>query len=273
MIKLVEAVILGVVQGLTEFLPISSSGHLVIFRHVLDLKASSISFDISVHIGTLMAVMAYFWEDIRSILITLYRSISFFIKRTHSQQTAVNDHDIRWIFLIITGTIPTAIAGILFYQISDRLFSSVFTVGVMLFITGFLLWLTRGVKKTGKGIDLFTVRDAFIIGLMQGMAILPGLSRSGCTIAVGLFLGIHREIATKFSFLLSIPAILGAGFLIIKKLPNDPSFSVTITLMGTAVSCMVGFLSLKFLVFIIKQGKLYFFAPYCWLLGLIAFYL
>lgn len=269
----VESVVLGVIQGLTEFLPISSSGHLVIFQNLFGLKEANVGFDISVHIGTLMAVVIYFWEDIQSMIITLCRFLCSLHKRTTYTSSTLKDPDMRFILMIVVGSIPTAIIGLLFYQIVDQLFSSVVIVGIMLFVTGLLLWLTRMIKTVGRDIELLTIRDALVIGIVQGMAILPGISRSGSTIAVGLFLGISRGTAAKYSFLLSLPAILGAGLLMIKDIPNDPHFSLTITFIGTMTSCIVGYLSLKLLVFIINRGNLHFFTPYCWIVGFVSFWL
>lgn len=270
---IVEAVVLGVVQGLTEFLPISSSGHLVIFQNLFGLKEPIVGFDISVHIGTLIAIITYFFHDIREIIKAFIRLCFLLVKGKTSWSMLMEDYYIKWIVLIIAGSVPTAILGLAFYRISERLFSSVFLVGITLIITGSILWLSRNAKTTVKNIGRFTIMDAVIVGLAQGIAVLPGISRSGSTIAVALFLGIERETAARYSFLLSIPAILGAALLKIKDVSHDPSFNPGITLTGSFISCIVGFLSLKFLVFIVKRGKLHFFSIYCWLAGVTALFI
>ena len=269
----VESIVLGVIQGLTEFLPISSSGHLVISQYLFGLKEPHLSFDIAVHLGTLAAVIIYFWQDIRSLVITLLNFPSLYSKYKRGQLTPLEKQDMKLLLLIIIGSIPTGVIGLLFHEISDRLFSSVSLVGVTLLITGSLLWLTAYVKKPGCGILEFSKTKSFLIGIVQGLAILPGISRSGSTIAMGIFLGISKETAAKFSFLLSIPAILGATLLMVKGLSDDPTFSTNTTILGTLTSCIVGYLSLRLLVYIINKGKLHYFAPYCWMMGMVCFLL
>ncbi len=266
--EILQAVVLGTVQGGTEFLPVSSSGHLVILQHLFGLTESHIGFDIAVHVGTLVAVIAFFFRDIRSLVVTLVRCVMPAAKRKWSDLPALTHPDIKLAALVMIGSIPTAVIGLLFHRISDVLFSSVNLVGMMLIITGLLLILTRWVKKNQKSFHAFTFKDALIIGLVQGMAILPGISRSGATIATAIFLGIRKEIAVEFSFLLSIPAIFGAGMIMVKDMAGDSAlWDAKIMFTGMLASCVVGYFSLSMLVFIIKKGRLHFFAPYCWILG------
>ncbi|MCF8070251.1 MAG: undecaprenyl-diphosphatase UppP [Desulfobacterales bacterium] len=263
---LFQAVVLGIIQGLTEFLPISSSGHLIIFQHLFGLTEPALFFDISLHVGTLIAVIVFFRRDIRNILSALQKLII-----NNSQFSAVHENpDIRITFLIILGSVPTAIIGLFFKNIADRIFSSVTLTGIMLLITGLFLWSTRWIKKTGKDVLKVSVLKAFIIGTVQGLAILPGISRSGSTIVAGLFLGLNRETAAKYSFLLSIPAIIGAEILSLKDLFNDSAVLDLATCLGTVAAGITGYCSLKLLLFIIKKGKLHLFAPYCWLAGVVA---
>jgi undecaprenyl-diphosphatase len=270
---IIEAVVLGVVQGVTEFLPISSSGHLVIFQHLFRLKEPVVAFDISVHIGTLIAVITFFFHDIKEIIKAFIRVSILLLKTKTSRSISMKDLYARWLILIIAGSIPTAVLGLAFHKIVERIFSSVFFVGIALIITGLILWLSRNSKRPEKNIDSFSIKDAVIIGLAQGIAVLPGISRSGSTIAAGLFLGIERETAARFSFLLSIPAILGATLLMVKDALQDPLFNLETALTGAFISCIVGYLFLRFLVFIVKKGKLHFFSVYCWLLGLTALFI
>lgn len=265
---LLQAIILGIIQGLTEFLPVSSSGHLVIFQNLFGLKEPELFFDISVHVGTLAAIIIFFWKEIRAIIISLAHFIALALKKRVSFHSVYEDKDAKLAILIVVGSIPTAIIGILFHKIADILFSSVVLVGFMLIITGLLLWGTRWVKKDCKSINDFSIRDALIIGLVQGMAIIPGISRSGSTIAVGLFLGLNRETAARYSFLLSIPAILGASVLSLNHL-SAHNVPLKVTLFGAFTSCIVGYWALKLLVKIVKHGRIQIFAPYCWIIGIL----
>lgn len=265
-----QAVILGIIQGFTEFLPVSSSGHLVLSQLLFGLKKPELFFNISVHMGTLVAVGIVFRSEIRSIIISVLRCTAMFIKKETSFDHIYEDPDLKLGFLIVIGSVPTAILGLLFNKVTDQLFSSAVIVGIMLVVTGFLLWSTRWIKKDGGGIGSFSIKDALVIGLMQGMAILPGISRSGSTISAGLFLGLSRETAARYSFLLSIPAILGAEVLSLKDLAAHSVFSYKVTLLGAVTSCIVGYGSLRFLVYIVKQGRMHIFAPYCCLAGIMA---
>ena len=265
-----QAVILGIIQGLTEFLPVSSSGHLVIFQHLFGLKEPELFFDICVHLGTLVAVIIFFWKEIEAIIISISRFVKLYFKKKVSFVYIFEDVDTKLAFLIVVGTIPTAILGLLFHKVADLLFSSVVIVGFMLLLTGALLFSTRWVKNVGESITHFSIKDALIIGLMQGIAIMPGISRSGSTIAIGLFLGLNRETAARYSFLLSIPAILGAALLSLMDVSTNSAFPLTVSFIGAFTSCIVGYSALRLLVYIVKQGRLHIFAPYCWLAGVIA---
>jgi len=262
-----HGIILAVIQGLTEFLPVSSSGHLVIFQHFFDLKESMVSFDISVHFGTLLAVIIVFRKEIQGIIISLFSSLKSFIKGDHSLALINQDPETKLAFLIIIGSIPTGIIGLALHDLVDKLFSSIILTGMMLIITGFFLWGTKNIKENNKNIENFSIKGALLIGLIQGIAILPGISRSGSTIAMGIFLGLNRKTAAKYSFLLSVPAVAGAEILNIKSLYTAPPFPLTITLSGIAISFIVGVCALKLLLYFVKQGHLHYFSPYCWFAG------
>jgi undecaprenyl-diphosphatase len=213
-----EAILLGIIQGLTEFLPVSSSGHLVLFQQIFGLKEAELFFDVCVHLGTLVAVIAVFHREIQNIITALLRLLSLAGQKEKILQQVESDPDSKMALLIIIGSIPTAVLGFMFHSIADKLFSSSFLIGLMLTVTGLLLWITRRAKPgvKGTGIEDFSRTKAFIIGIVQGLAIIPGISRSGSTISIGLLLGIDRETAARYSFLLSIPAIVGAGLLSLK---------------------------------------------------------
>ncbi len=266
----IQAFILGIVQGLTEFLPVSSSGHLVLFQHLFGLKEPELFFDISVHVGTLAAVIIFFRQDLRAILMTTARMSLAFFRKEISYNDLWNNPDTRLAILIVIGSVPTAIIGLLFKDIAEELFSSVFIVGCTLIVTGTFLWLTRSISRGDDRIRDFSAAQALIIGIVQGIAITPGISRSGSTIAAGLFLGLNREIAARYSFLLSIPAITGAAILGLRD-AGIHSIDTSI-LIGTVTAGIVGYFALTLLVYIVKKGQLHLFSPYCWLIGIIALF-
>jgi undecaprenyl-diphosphatase len=268
-----QAFILGIIQGLTEFLPVSSSGHLVIFQHLFGLKEPELFFDICVHLGTLLAVIIVFRQEIRELLRSLGHLLwLIFVKDAHFEHIFENS-EFKMLLLVFFGFFPTALLGVVFHEVGQQLFSSVLIVGFMLIITGSLLWQTRRVAGMGGGLESFSIRTALIIGMVQGLAIIPGISRSGSTIALGLFLGLNRELSARYSFMLAIPAILGAGILSLHGLSAGPNVDFKIALIGAAVSFVVGYFALVSLIHLVKKAKLYLFAPYCWAAGVAALFL
>ncbi|MDH7479102.1 MAG: undecaprenyl-diphosphate phosphatase [Syntrophomonadaceae bacterium] len=247
-----QAVIMGFVQGLTEFLPISSSGHLVIMHHLLGFEEPPITFDVLVHLSTTAAVILAFWGDVRSIL-------------SNPRQKLV--------LLIVVASIPTAIIGFLFEPIFKGFFTSLMVVGGGLLLTGVLLWVSDRMTVSRKGLGETSYFDALIIGAIQGLAITPGVSRSGSTIAGGLLLGLNRDLAARFSFLLSVPAVLGAGLLEFKDIysgGSDLPFWPALT--GALSAGLTSFLAILFLLRLVRQGRLHLFAYYCWAVGLLVLF-
>ena len=264
---MLHAIFLGILQGLTEFLPISSSGHLVIIQNLLGFSEPEVLFDTALHFGTLIAIIIVFRKDVTELLKTLFsffsadkiRSLPSFYK---------NDETTRLLILIIVGTLPTVFIGLLFKDFIETLFSSVPVTGLMLLITGSFLWCTKYFGNTKKTILEMTLLNALIIGLVQGFAIAPGISRSGATIAFALFLGIERKSCGRYSFLLSLPAVLGATILNFST--NDFALNELVPIaVGTVFSLIAGYFSLVFLLKLIQKGKFYLFAPYCLILGII----
>jgi undecaprenyl-diphosphatase len=264
------AALLGVIQGLTEFLPISSSGHLVLFQNLFGLTEPEIYFDVCLHVGTLTAICVYFSKDLREIASTIFSVSTWSVGRRGLYESLRQKPEIRLLWFILMGSVPTAFLGLLFRPIAPKVFSSVQLVGIMLFVTGLLLWLTRRLKSGERNAEQFTIWDALCIGIIQGLAIFPGISRSGATIAVGLFRGLDRETAARYSFLLSIPAVLGAMILELAQTPSSDFPPFGVVLLGSLIAAVVGYAALRVLIHLVKKGELYAFAPYCWFVGAIA---
>jgi undecaprenyl-diphosphatase len=210
------------------------------------------------HLGTLLAVVVYFRADILGIA----RDITTTLKGKGWEQEGTKF--LLWIFL---ATLPTGFIGLFLKNWFETFFSKPKIVGVMLLVTGLVLWLTRWTKREGRKISEMRWVDSILIGIAQGMAIIPGISRSGATISTGLFSGLDRQLSAKFSFLLSVPAILGATILEFKKIASVQE--IWILLIGTAIAFGVGIVFLKFLIKINKMGKISNFSYYCWIIGIV----
>ena len=248
----------------------------MVFQQLLGLVEPGIAFEISVHLGTLAAVLIFFRKEIFEVNKAAVAGIRLAVAgKGGFSQLYVDDPGFRMAILLAAGSVPTAIIGILLQTQSDRLFNSISLAGAMLIVTGLillltglLLWLTRGVDAKGRGMSGFTLGIALAIGIVQGLAIIPGISRSGSTIATGLLFGLDRRTAGSFSFLLSIPAIVGAAGLQV-LLDGFGDVDMVPMVVGAGVSFVVGILSLGFLMRIVSRGRLYLFAPYCVLAGLV----
>ena len=264
-----QAIVLGIVQGLTEFLPVSSSGHLVLAQHLFGLREPALAFDVSVHVGTLAAVLVFFRHDVAALLRAVFGFAGRWLARRAALAEVFQQPDLKLAWLIIVGSVPTAIIGLAFHEVADRLFSSVHLVGGALMVTAVLLLATRWSPVNARTVEGFTTAAAVAIGVIQGVAIIPGISRSGATIALGLLLGLNRDMAARFSFLLSVPAICGAALLAAKDLAGGNIPPATVAL-GTVVSAVVGYSALWMLVYIVRRGRLHLFAPYCALVGIVA---
>ncbi len=268
--ELLNVIVLAAVQGLTEFLPISSSGHLVLMQNLLGMHEPELLLDICLHVGTLVSVWVVFWAEIRNIIATLIKLPGLIRSAGGLAPLLAENETVRISALIVVGSVPTAILGLVFRKVAGQIFGAVWIVGAMLLITGSLLWFTRRLQIEGRPVKTMGVKDALTIGLTQGLAILPGISRSGSTIAMALFLGIDREVAGRYSFLLSIPAIMGALVIGLDPSLTHTTVPIGVLLAGIATAGIVGYAALKILLRMVKMGRLYYFAPYCWLLGLAA---
>ena len=261
-----DAIILGFIQGLTEFLPISSSGHLVIFQHLLGFAQPQLLLDVTVHMGTLLAVIVYFRKDLISIT---NQALSLFLPRPHLTKPSHTDQEQKLLLWIIIACVPTGLIGIFFKDPLEKMFGSVVTVSIMLLITGVIIGSTHFIPQEYTSRKYVGLVTALAVGTAQGLAIIPGISRSGTTIACGLVCGLERELAGRFSFLISIPAILGA---LVLELHEQSIASVPLLTLagGFLTSAIVGFLCLRLLMKVVKKGQLAYFAPYCFLAGIAA---
>lgn len=268
MIDLISAIILGAVQGISEFLPISSSAHLVLVPHLLGVETSLV-FDTILHLGTLVAIFSVFWKDIVNILkgfilsiLDLTESKEVFLKGIREVPAK------RFAWLLIVATIPTGIMGILFKDAIETIFRGTLFIGVFLIITGILLYMSERHKSGSITERDMTFKQAIALGVCQGLAVLPGISRSGATISAGLFAGLNREYAARYSFILSIPAVLGAGLIQIKDIVTI-DVSAFVLVAGFLSSVIFGCLSIKLLLKMIEGWSLDIFAFYCWIIGII----
>ena len=244
-----QALLLGIVQGITEFLPVSSSGHLVIIQELFKIKAG-ILFDIILHIGSLIAVLIFFRKEIMRII------KSFFINDKENRKLG---------FLIITTTVFTGLLGFILKDFVESLFTSTLWVGIGLIVTGIVLYLTKFVKENKRTLSF---KHSIIIGLVQAISLIPGISRSGSTISAALYLGINREVAARFSFLVFIPAILGS--LVIKLYEeNLENLDIGALVIGFIASFIVSLVALKYLFKLLINPKFYMFSYYCLVVGII----
>ena len=266
-----EAILLGILQGLTEFLPVSSSGHLVLAQQFLGLKEPLVFFDVMLHVGTLAAVLVAYRDAIGRFVtggLSTVGSSRFWRKPKSTLNTSA---ELKFIWLILIGSIPTGIIAVVFKTQLESFFDEIRLVSVMLILTGIILQLPRLRREQtdtpeNRAGELKTWH-APLIGIAQGCAITPGISRSGTTISVALFLGIPAKTAAEYSFLLSIPAILGAVALKIRDI-GDTTIPFHIVGTGMLASFIVGYIALRFLLVMLNRGKFSLFSYYCVALGL-----
>jgi len=255
--QLLTTIILGIIQGLTEWLPISSTGHLKIVEHFVDFSLSeNLFFDFILHTGTLIVVLFFFRREIKSMLFAL---VHLDFKTEYG----------RLVPLIIVGTLPAAIVGVVFETLIEKVFQNLLLIGIAFLLCGIILYFAKVGREKTNDVSYLT---AMAVGIAEGIAIVPGLSRSGLTIAVALLLGIKREKAFQFSFLLSIPAIIGVIVYTAIKDFDKLAFAgldwIEI-LAGVIAAMIVGYLALKLLWKVLAKKKFHIFAFYCWVLGLI----
>lgn len=256
MLSWVDACLLGAVQGATEFLPVSSSGHLAVLHHLLHPlpPAQMAAIDVALHMGTLVAVVAYFWHD----LVAMLRAC---LRREPSWERW-------WVVLLAVGSVPAGLVGFTIRHAIENAFGSIETIGVCFAVTGTLLWIAQGAAaRAHRAPADVRVSDALVIGVFQACALLPGISRSGSTIAGGILRGVERETAAKFSFILGIPAILGAQLTEAHTVLALQRADLWALAVGTVVSAVTGFAAIGALMRLVRADRLHYFALYLWPLG------
>ena len=269
--SLLSSILLGLIQGLAEFLPISSSGHLAIAEHFLGqagVPATPDFFDVLLHLGTLVAVFAAYWQDIRDMIVELIDGVRDLVRGTTPNPIPPAR---RMILLIIVGTLPLFVV-LPVKDLVEGLSGNIYFVAGALIVTGFLLFASDRVKKGRKTERSAKLLDVLLVGIAQAIATCPGISRSGTTITAGCCVGCDRKFAVRFSFLLSIPAVLGANILTLKDAIQENSIIVSdipVYLVGVAVAAVVGYICIRLLKMIADKGKFGWFAYYCWAVGLI----
>lgn len=262
-----QAVLLGVVQGLTEFLPISSSGHLILIPNIFGWEdfTNNLLFDVAVHLGTALAVIIFFWND-------WVRIVRAFLTRISTPKQIISDPDSRLLLLIIIGTIPAVIIGLLFKDLIVEQLRDPRVVAITLIVFAFVLWAADKLGSKTRSVGSLNLKDAILIGFSQALALIPGVSRSGITISVGLFSGLDRQGAARFSFMLSTPVIVGAGVLSLKEAleGSGETLSTSAFAAGMLASAMVGFLAIKYMLKFISSHNYNVFVWYRVAVGIIA---
>ena len=266
--SLFEAIVLGLVQGLAEFLPISSSGHLALLQYFFGIEGESVvAFAVLMHLGTLISVFIVYWKDIVELFQELGRTI---VDICTGKGLGTKKNETRRLgYMIIVATIPTAIIGLVFNDLFTSFYNSLIPIGVGLLITGTILWIAERLNSSKTGIMDMKFRHAILVGICQGLAITPGISRSGSTLFGGLISGINREVAVKYAFLISIPSILGS---VVLEAPAafeqgmDMALVVPI-LAGVIVSAVSGLFAIKAMISFVSKQKLCYFSYYTWILG------
>ncbi|MGD9159841.1 MAG: undecaprenyl-diphosphate phosphatase [Desulfobacteraceae bacterium] len=270
---IISALILGIIQGLTEFLPVSSSGHLVIFQKFLNIHEAELLLDITLHMGTLLAVFIFFRDDLKEMISETFGYLSGLITKKETLASIKDRPHALLSLWVVTGMIPTAVIALVFKDKLESLFGDPERAAWMLMITGVIVLVSKAMPSGYTKRKKVGLLSSLAVGVAQGMAITPGISRSGSTIVCGMLCGIDRELAGSFSFLLSIPAIMGS-FVFKVADSNLGSIEIIPMVIGFFSAAITGFFALKLLMKMVKKGNFAWFAPYCWALGLaIIFYL
>ena len=267
---LIQAVLLGIVQGLTEFLPVSSSAHLVIFQHLFGFNQPELLFDVALHFGTLFAVFAYYRKEIRSIIQQSYLGLISWFQNKNRSVVFDQFPDFKFALHVLLASIPTALIGFAFKDYFEAMFGSAEWTSIQLIMNAGILWLAVVPLKHPERVSGLNWKKGLLIGVAQGIAIVPGISRSGITIVTALWLGMQADESVKFSFFLSIVAILGAGILEFHHTHPASSFAMSEILLGSFFAFGAGWLSIVYLLKILRRGKFHMFAYYCLMVGIVS---
>jgi len=262
-----EAIVMGIFQGIAEFLPISSSGHLALLQYLFDIKEGNLFFTEMLHFGTLISIFIVYFKDIARIIYEFIALIGSLIKGKRAHKLTKH----QWFgLIIIIGSIPTALIGLTFKDFFESLYTSIIPIGAAFIVTGFLLWIAEKKGTEGKDVKDVNLLDAILIGIFQGIAIIPGISRSGSTIVGGLFRGLKKPVATEFSFLLALPATFGAFLLGMKDVAEGGGAFINGPLvLGVALSAVTGVFAIKALIKLLNNNKLKYFSYYLCVLGIL----
>ena len=255
-----EAVALAIIQGLTEFLPVSSSGHLVLAQHWFgQFTGITLLFDIMLHLATVIAIIVYFRQDLWTLVLGV-------VGYSTNGESIFSGEERKTLGFVILASIPTAILGLVIGQMGIEVLGRPDLVGVLLIVTGVVLWAARG-RQADRGMKDMTPIDAITVGVVQGLAVFPGISRSGATIAGGVWLGLDRELAARFSLLISIPAIFGASVLEVTKAIGHVQPPIGPFMAGMLVATAVGYFSISLILRLVRQDHFHRFSYYLWPLG------
>ena len=268
--NILQGIIIGIVQGLTEFLPVSSSAHLIFIQKLLGVE-SSLAFDTFLHLGSLLAVLIFFRADIYKMLNAWLFSVEDIVKHRFKEGFYEDPYK-RLAWYVILATVPVGLVGVLFEDSVDALFAgALYVPAFFLFVTGTILYLSQRMTSGEVNFNNVGAKEALFMGLGQACAILPGLSRSGTTIAAGLVIGLDKEFAAKFSFILSIPAILGAFLVQLKDIGSAMDANFLPIFLGFIAAFIAGYAAIKWMLELIQKRSLDIFAYYCWIVGIVVF--
>ena len=271
--SILSSMILGLVQGVSEFLPISSSGHLSLFQHFFNLATSdgSLFFDVLLHLGTLIAIFVYYWKDIVKLVKSLIHLIQCLFSKKERQKVKRLAPAERMVLMIIVATLPLFVILPIkdIKDLVEGLYGNTIFVGCALLATGVILFLSDRMARGKKGPKSATLLDALLVGVGQAVAVVPGLSRSGTTISAGMLRGFSRRFAVRFSFLMSIPAVLGANILTIGDAVQQgiDTSMLPAYIVGTIVAAVSGYFAIRLVNLLANKGKFGNFAYYCWGIG------
>ncbi len=270
-----SSVLMGILQGVAEFLPISSSGHLALFQHFFgaeNYEETQMFFTVLLHLGTLISVFVYYWRDVLDMIREFFLLLGSLFSRRGGRESAAVPSARRMVLLIIVATLPL-FAVLPVKKLVESAMNNVTFVSVALIVTGLILWFSDQMAKGRKNARNATLLDAVLVGCAQGLGTLPGISRSGSTIAAGLLRGFERTFAVRFSFLMSMPAVLGANILTLKDVIETESIDMALLpvyLVGMVVAAVVGWFAIRLVNLLADKGKFGAFAWYCWLVGAVS---